>query len=99
MREAKEEIGVDISEGDLCVGHMLQRDSHTKENNERVELFFIAEKWQGEPKILEPNKCDGLEWFNQSNLPETVLPYIRHVVEMMNRGVVYSEYEWGEGEK
>lgn len=99
IREAKEEIGVDILESDLHVAHVLQRDSGTKENDHRMDIFFVTEKWQGEPKILEPNKCDGLEWFNKDNLPETVLPYIRHVVGMMNRGVVYSEYGWREGEK
>lgn len=93
IREAKEEIGVDIAEGDLQVAHVLQRDSHTeKETRYRMELFFVCEKWTGEPKILEPNKCDGLDWIDPSALPDTVLPYICHVAEMIEKGVMYSEY-------
>ena len=96
IREAKEEIGVDILEKNLRVGHVLQRISQTKESGERMELFFVAEKWQGEPKIMEPEKCDGLKWFEKKKLPETIIPCIRHVVEMMSRGVIYSEYGWKE---
>ncbi len=96
IREIKEEIGVELKKGDLQVAHVLQRDSQTPENNERMELFFVVEKWRGEPRIMEPHKCDGLEWFDADGLSDTVIPYIRHVVDMMKKGILYSEYGFEE---
>src|SRR3989338_4980939 len=45
VREAKEEAGILLFPQDLEVAHVMQRDSHTPENNERVDVFFIARKW------------------------------------------------------
>lgn len=93
IRETKEEIGVDISAEDLQVGHILQRDSHVGEDTRyRMDIFFVCEKWTGEPGNLESHKCDGLEWFDADNLPDAIIPYIRHVVVMMRKGILYSEY-------
>ena len=91
VREAKEEIGVDIKREDLRLVHVM----HRKEpNEERINFFFQAEKYQGEPKIMEPHKCDDLNWFDLDNLPENVIPYIKEAIKNILEKKIYSEYGW-----
>ena len=45
IREAKEEAGIEISREDLMLVHVM----HRFENQERVDFFFKATKWKGEP--------------------------------------------------
>src|SRR4051812_28584615 len=59
LREAKEEIGIDIKPEDVVFAHAMYRVAHD-ESGERVDYFFITKNWTGEPKIMEPDKCDDL---------------------------------------
>ncbi|MDQ6626333.1 MAG: NUDIX domain-containing protein [Verrucomicrobiota bacterium] len=86
-REASEEAGLTIDLQDLTFCHFM----HRKCNEERVSFFFTARRWLGEPRNLEPNKCSGLSWFPVNKLPNNVIPYIKHAIEAMLRGEVYSE--------
>ncbi|HPN54957.1 MAG TPA: NUDIX domain-containing protein [Candidatus Moranbacteria bacterium] len=94
IREAKEEAGILLKPEDLKAMHVMHRNSHTAENNERVDVFFIAQNWQGEPQNKEPNKCDDLSWFELDNLPENTIPYIRQALEGIKNRVYYSEHGW-----
>ena len=40
--------------------------------DERADFFFIAKKWQVEPKIMEPEKCDAIGWFSLDKLPDPI---------------------------
>lgn len=62
-------------------------------DNERVDFFFIAEKWQGEPKIMEPDKCNDLRWFKSDDLPQDMIPYIRQTIDFFLKNEIYSERE------
>lgn len=93
VREAKEEIGVTLAPEDLRVAHVMHRKSDT-DGSERVDAFFVVEKWEGEIVNMEPEKCDDLSWFSPDELPENIIPYIRHVLECIERKVFYSEYGW-----
>lgn len=66
VREAKEEIGVDIAESDLTLVHINQNDIDVPYCN----FTFMCKTWQGEPTICEPDKCDDLQFFALDNLPE-----------------------------
>jgi len=91
VREAKEEIGVEISPEDLKLVHVM----HRKEpNEERLNFFFVAEKWKGEPRNMEPAKCDDLRWFDLDKLPENTIPYIKQAINCFLKGIFYSEYGW-----
>ncbi|PIP75163.1 hypothetical protein COW86_05335 [Candidatus Kuenenbacteria bacterium CG22_combo_CG10-13_8_21_14_all_39_9] len=43
--------------------NVMHRNSRTAENNKKVDVFFVARQWQGEPQNKEPHKCDDLSWF------------------------------------
>lgn len=90
VREAKEEIGIDIDSTDLQFVHTLYRLKENETGN-RVDYFFEASVWSGEPKNMEPYKCDEMNWFSMDALPENLIPYVREVIELVNRKTAYSE--------
>jgi 8-oxo-dGTP pyrophosphatase MutT (NUDIX family) len=91
LREAAEEVNVKIKEKDLKFVHFTHRLNGGIEH-ERTDLFFEAWKWSGEIKNNEPDKCTDVRWFNVNNLPKTIIPYIRIVLEKVLAGEYYSEY-------
>ncbi len=38
-----------------------------------VEIAFIADWKSGEPKVLEPHKCESMEWFSLNKLPKDIM--------------------------
>ena len=90
VREAKEEINVIMDPADLELVHTKNRRIP---DNERVDFFFRAKKWQGEPEIMEPNKCDDLSWFEPNNLPRNIIPYIKQAIDSFLNNMIYSERE------
>ncbi len=91
IREVGEEIGITLKWEDVRMAHMMHRKSV---DSERVDTFFTIEEWTGEPKNMEPNKCDDLSWFPLDKLPENTIPYIRQALECIRDGKFYSEFGW-----
>ena len=90
VREASEEIGIPLDLNDLELVHTLNRKML---NDERVDFFFTVKKWQGQPEIMEPDKCDDLAWFEFNGLPENTIPYIKQVIDSYLNNINYSERE------
>lgn len=68
-REMQEEFGIDIE-----VGEHLNTFNHLipDEKQHWVAIAFMCKLKKGTPKILEPEKCDEIGWFNLEeikNLP------------------------------
>lgn len=93
VREAKEEIGLVLDPAELELIHIMNRKIP---GNERVDFFFTTKKWQGEPRVMEPEKCDGLSWFEFNNLPKNIIPYIKQAIESFLNNISYSEREGDE---
>lgn len=93
IREAKEEIGIILKPEDVFVAHVMHRKSFG-ETNERIDVFFIARTWEGEPENLEPQKCDHIQWFSSSDLPIKIIPCVKQAIECSLGGVFYSEFGW-----
>ena len=96
IRESKEEIGADLKPEDLKIAHLMHRFSGAEwgELGYRIDVFFTAEKWDGEIKNMEPEKCDDLSWFDFDNLPENIIPYVRRALECIKNKIFYSEFGW-----
>jgi mutator protein MutT len=90
-REALEEVGVEIKREDLEVVHVMHRYGETKE---RIEFFLLAKNWIGEPKNNELDKCDLVEWFSLSELPENMVPKSKHAILEYQKGNTFSEFDW-----
>jgi 8-oxo-dGTP pyrophosphatase MutT (NUDIX family) len=85
-REAAEEIAV----GDLELEFVtaMQRTQRDLPIDERVDFFFVARSWSGEPTIVEPEKCAELRWCRLDDLPEPVVPHELSVLEALRTGTV-----------
>ncbi|MFJ1602586.1 NUDIX domain-containing protein [Streptomyces sp. NPDC088253] len=73
-REAKEELGIVISEGDLELIHTL----HHRDDGDgpgRIQLFFFPHKYEGDIVNNEPTKCGELRWVRLDDLPEDIVAY------------------------
>lgn len=92
IREAKEEIGVEIRRESLKELYIIHRyKDEVLLNNARVDVFYIVENWSGEIQNLEPNKCDDLSWFDLENLPKDTIPYIRVAIENIKKKINFLE--------
>ena len=92
VREAQEEAGIGLDPADLIFGHILHRCSP---DQVYFDFFFVVDRWQGEPAIMEPHRCDGMAWATPDALPANILPYIRHVIDQIFRqGRPYSQHGW-----
>ena len=58
----------------------MQRTRGGEPIDERIDFFFTARSWSGEPRIVEPAKCAALDWFPLSALPDPVVPHELHVL-------------------
>ena len=93
-REAKEEAGIDIDLTDLELVHVMHRKQQTPTSERRINFFFTTKKWRGEPKIMEPSKCDDLKWFEEDNLPNNTIGYVKQAINSLRNNIMYSEYGW-----
>ena len=84
QREAAEEIGVADLQLDFVT--TMHRTQHALPIDERVDFFFQAWSWSGDPHIVEPAKCADLRWFPLSDLPHPVVPHELSVLESLRDG-------------
>jgi ADP-ribose pyrophosphatase YjhB (NUDIX family) len=90
MREAREEVGVALAAQDLrAVGVM-----HRRSTDERIDWFVVCERWDGEVRNAEPEKCDELSWVDPEMLPPNVIPYIRRAIENFRAGRWFDSFGW-----
>lgn len=67
IRELEEEVGITVRPEDLRLWHINQFAAN---DQYYYNFFFVAKDWQGEPKIMEPDKCDDIQFFALDDLPK-----------------------------
>lgn len=92
-REALEEIGV--TGLDLSFVTAMQRTRHDQPIDERIDFFFTARSWSGEPRIVEAAKAASLEWWRLDALPDPVVPHERAVLEGLRTGTTTAYSTFG----
>jgi ADP-ribose pyrophosphatase YjhB (NUDIX family) len=90
VREAREEIGVEIRQQDLNFAGVM----HRKSDDERVDFFLEVKTWMGEPSIMEIEKSDDLQWLPIQNLPKNTIPYIRRALSNFIAKRTFDEFGW-----
>lgn len=85
QREALEELGICDVELDFITS--MQRTQRRDPIDERIDFFFTARQWTGEPRIMEPHKCRELRWCALNDLPDPVVPHERIVLERLVCGL------------
>ncbi|WP_404396092.1 NUDIX hydrolase [Pseudoalteromonas phenolica] len=67
IRETLEETGLKVSD----VSQLgFSNDVFNPLNKHYVTLYVVANGVEGEPEIMEPNKCLGWQWFALDELPK-----------------------------
>ena len=92
-REALEELGV--ADLDLVFVTSMQRTRHDQPIDERVDFFFAARSWSGEPRIVEPDKAADLRWCSLAALPDPVVPHELSVLESLRSGTTTAYSTFG----
>lgn len=75
VREAREEVGVEIAEEDVRVVGLMHRSP------DRIDFFVTVERWSGAIVNAEPDKCSELVWARADALPDDVIAYVRRALE------------------
>lgn len=48
-----------------------------------ITIFAFVHTFEGEPKLLEPHKCEGWEWFDWNSLPSPLFMPIRSLIKKL----------------
>lgn len=95
MREAKEEIGLDIIQPELVTVLSCDQPSILNPGNRfySLELFFLHNLRANEVLVnIEPAKHSDIKWFKIDDLPEKIIPHVKLGIDNYNCGVRYYEY-------
>lgn len=91
IRESCEEAGIILEEKDLEFVCAI-RDG--KRNDEYINCYFKAEKYSGNLRIAEEEKCEEIVWTRLDNIPQNIIPNdLRSIYNMQNK-VYLDEYNW-----
>lgn len=88
IRELTEELAIEVDGKDVTFRTLLYFEGATRTC---VAFLFSVEKWEKEPINNEPEKHDHIRWFDLSNLPPTLLPRHRILIEQLNKEVLYGD--------
>jgi len=92
VRETKEEVGIDVQPEDLELVHVMHR-SNKEDDQERLDFYFLARKWRGEPYLAEPEKSDHLDWFSAAGVPDRTLEHVKSTL-VKYESQLLSEVNW-----
>lgn len=92
LREAREEVGVEIAPEHLHHVHTVHH--RTPGGEGRIGIFFLAETWTGEPGNREPEKCAGLLWADPAQPPPHTVPYTAAALAQIHEGRAFSVDGW-----
>jgi len=76
-RELQEETGliaISLQEGPWVENIMEEGQKHY------ITIFVFIDQFIGRPALLEPNKCEGWEWFTWETLPEPLFSPIPSLI-------------------
>lgn len=79
-REIKEEVNVDVELIEMIcyTDHIMH-----SENQHWLTIAYLARIISGSPKIMEPEKCDALEWFTLDKLPTPLSKTTIHTTDII----------------
>jgi SAM-dependent methyltransferase len=86
IREAREEIGVDLAPDELDAVLVMQHKA--PDGRPRIGWFFVSRLAAGaaEPANQEPDKCSELGWYPLAQLPDDMVAYCRAGIDAYRAG-------------
>jgi len=88
IRETREEVGVNINKESVKLVNVM----HTNvEEKDWLNLIFMTNEWEGEPKNMEPDKCDEIKWASYDELPDDLSGHGHETLKAIAAKKYYSE--------
>lgn len=88
-RECKEEIGIDVKIDDLAFAHLTHHFSES--DRTYYHIYFVVNRYDGKPTIMEPNKASDLRWFDLNGLPNNIVPCRKVALDAWRNNIRYTE--------
>lgn len=85
IREAKEELGIEIEREDMQMVHIYHHFE-----KDMLKFVFKVKIFKNEIQNLEPEKCKELKWVDIENLPDNTISGIRRELEYIKSKKHYS---------
>lgn len=83
-REVREETGIEIKNiRFLRLQNFKLYDKHF------VDVGFLVDWQDGEPKIMEPEKCEGWAWYDMDKIPQPLFEGCKTCIEAFKTGRNY----------
>lgn len=92
IREAKEEIGIQIDLKDIELYKVLNRKVNKKQ--EYVDFVFKANHWTGNITNEEKEKCEEIKWVDINEMPKNTLSFIPKMLKRDDS--IYLPFNWEE---
>ena len=87
-REIMEEAGLELDEFELI--SVSDEMKYIESDGKHYLQVGVKAKYNGgEPKVMEPDKCEKWEWFSLENLPENILEGTDMMIRKYISGRVY----------
>lgn len=81
VREAKEEADIEIANV-----RFLRLMNLQYEGRHYADIALLADWKSGEPKLMEPDRCEGWEWYHPGRLPEPLWLTIPSYLDALKTG-------------
>ncbi|TWV34742.1 phosphotransferase [Streptomyces misionensis] len=84
LRETREEAGIVVDPADVRAAVTVHHRSPA--GAARLGVFFEVRRWDGTPKVMEPQVCDAMDWFALDKLPQPMVTYCRAGLDAYRAG-------------
>lgn len=81
-REVAEEAGINIKDLKFLTA---TNDIFEQEEKHYITIIMISQYDSGEVKIMEPEKCEGWEWFDWEALPSPLFLPTQNLIKTINK--------------
>jgi len=91
IREAKEEVGVNIMKHNLEMVHI---DHGMFRRWEMIAFYFVCDEWIWEPYNAEPDIASDMQWFDTKRLPSDMTMWQKKLIthNQHSPGITFDEY-------
>ena len=89
LREAREEIGIDIDLNNVIFTNIQHFKAPTRVY---FDGYFFVERFKGEPKIMECDKCGELLWCDINDLPQPFRPERKQALLDFMAGKTFTQF-------
>lgn len=89
LRELAEECGIEVE--NIRFQYLANMKEYAPKHYCHVGM--IMEWKSGEPKVLEPDKCEEWKWFDINNLPENIFASSKWAIDAKKEGFIFKDAE------